>query len=405
MYPQKIYITANSPGEIAGWLSPVAAAVHRRWPGCSISVILLPCPFATGSEGKVALELLHINEVIRPHQYFQLLWEGSSAKHKNSVLLHLGGDLMYSAALAWRWKIPAWSYLWGRWWWDSAFKGYFIKDEKHYDWMRRHKLPLEKAITIGDLVVDDVRFIMQSYLARYGSLPQSDPNLISFLPGSRVTELTNLSPFFLRTAQLMKQIRPSLRFQMQISPFIPPNKLVRALQAPPHPAVGGIQGKIIGDTLQAEGVAIEIVRRHQLPKLSASALCITIPGTKTAEAAVLGVPELMVLPINRPDQLPYIGLIGLLDWIPGGRQLKGRLLMRMRHKVGFMAQPNILANRLIVPEIIDVVTPAYVASAALGLLDDPQQIMQQKCEFSRMYSPYAGASDRLLEAIERTWHD
>lgn len=402
MYPQKIYITANSPGEIAGWLSPVAAAIRRRWPECKISVILLPCPFATGSESKVATDLLHMDEVIPASRYFRMLFSGLK-ECKNSVLLHLGGDLMYSAALVWRWKIPAWSYLWGRWWWDSAFKGYFIKDEKHFEWMKRHKLPLEKAIIVGDLVVDDVRWIMQNYLAKYGQLPQADSNLISFLPGSRVTEVTNLSPFFLQTAKLMQEQKPNLRFQMLISPFIPPAKLVKALQADPHPAVGGIKGKIVGETLQAEGISIDIVRQNQLPQLSASQLCITIPGTKTAEAASLGVPELMILPINRPDQLPYIGLIGLLDWLPGGRVLKGKLLMRMRDKVSYMAQPNILANRPIVPEIVDVVTPTYIADAALGLLNDPEQLWRQKYEFSRLYSPYAGASDRLLDTIERTW--
>ena len=143
MYPRKIYITANSPGEIAGWLSPVAAAVRRRWPECKISVILLPCPFATGSESKVATDLLHVDEVIPASRYFRVLFSGLK-DYKSSVLLHLGGDLMYSAALVWRWRIPAWSYLWGRWWWDSAFKGYFIKECK-----------CSRSVTGGRMLMED----------------------------------------------------------------------------------------------------------------------------------------------------------------------------------------------------------------------------------------------------------
>mgnify|MGYP004422395959 CR=1 FL=1 len=46
--------------------------------------------------------------------------------------------------------------------------------------------------------------------------------------------------YFLQTAKLMQEQKPNLRFQMLISPFIPPAKLVKALQADPHPAVGGI---------------------------------------------------------------------------------------------------------------------------------------------------------------------
>lgn len=399
--PHCLYIAANSPGEIAGWLKPIAASVRQRWPKCQIKVILLPCPFATGAESRVLTENLEDLEIIPASDYLKL-FRLSAQEQRNSVLLHLGGDLMYSALLLWRWKIPAWSYQWGRRWWDWAFAGYFIKDEGHYDWLRAHKIPLDKTTVVGDLVVDDVRMSMEAYLARHdGKLPEHHDNLISFLPGSRYIELSNLAPFFLETAKLMLQKDPNLRFQMIISPFIEPYRLAKALTTPPHPALGGLKGRLVGDTLTAEGISIDLIRQNRLPRISSSQLVISIPGTKTAEAASLGVPQLVFVPMNRPEYIPVTGLLGLLDWIPGGRFVKGMLLSSMQRKLDlYVSQPNILAQKDIIPEIINVVTPAGIAETAIQLLNHPKQLAYQKSEFSRLYAPHVGAAQRILGAIE-----
>lgn len=404
-----LFITANSPGEVAGWLAPIVKALRRRNPRCRVTVILLPCPFATGSEERVLREDLGIDEIIPARRYLSLFFT-DRAYWRDAALIHLGGDLMYSSALLWRWGIPAWSYLWGRKWWDRFFQGYFIKNENHLEWMAKHRLPLKKAILTGDLVVDDAFCHMEEYLQTHAPLPQ-DPHLISFLPGSRLIEIERLSPLILKTAALMLRARPELRFQMIISPFLEPAKLVRALQSPPRqPEVDGFPGRIVSfsspetgqldEYLVCDHVKIKLVRKHRLPRLASSAMCVTIPGTKTAEAASLGVPELMILPLNCPDCLPYIGILGLLDWIPGGRRLKGRILMRLVHNVSLLALPNILAKKQILPEIVDIITPEAAAEAALRLYGDPAALLRQKEEFARLYTPSRGASDRILDAVE-----
>lgn len=398
MVLRQLFLTANSPGEVAGWLSPLVHTLRQQEPQCKLTLILLPCTFATGSEARVAAQELGIEEIVAPRNYWKLLAQVRPDR-RHSALLHLGGDLMYSAALVWRWKIKAWSYLWGRWWWDWAFQGYFIKDRQHLEWMRRHHLPLSKAIEVGDLVVDDVYYQMESYRQKYASLPAPDPQLISFMPGSRLAEVESLAPFFLETARIMRQSQPALRFQMVLSPFLEPSRLASALCAPPHPQAGGIQGRLQGETLVAPGISLELVRRHQLPHLSASQLAITIPGTKTAEAAALGTPQLMLLPLNRPELLPSIGLLGLLDWVPGGRRLKGQLLLHLQKKLSYLAQPNILAQRYVVPELIGVLTPAQVAHKALEMLAKPQELTAQRWAFHHLYTPSRGASQAIVEII------
>lgn len=401
-YPEQLLIAANSPGEVAGWLAPILAEVRRSWPECRVTVLLLPCPFATGSESRVLLNDLKVDEVIPSKRYFRLFAE-DPRKGLNTVLLHLGGDLMYSAALIWRWNIPAWSYLWGRRWWDWAFRGYLVKDIRNLKWMRAHRLPLRKAIKIGDLVADDVRLSLNDYVSRHQELPEKDPNLVTFLPGSRYVELEGLTPFFLETAALMRSQNQELHFQMLLSPFIDDAKAAKAVCAPPHPAMGGIQGHLNpDDTVSCGSVSVKLIRKNRLPHLRSSGLCITIPGTKTAETACLGVPELMILPLNRPECLPYIGILGLLDWIPGGSIVKGRILLHLKDKAGLQALPNLAAQKEILPELIGVLTPQETARRAMELFNNKETCLKQKDAFAEIYTPSLGAAGRILTAIEKS---
>ena len=45
-----IYITANSPGEMSGWVAPVLNAFRRLNAETRITVVLTPCPYASGRE-------------------------------------------------------------------------------------------------------------------------------------------------------------------------------------------------------------------------------------------------------------------------------------------------------------------------------------------------------------------
>lgn len=402
-YPQHVYVTANSPGEVSGWLTPLLEAMRTHWPTCKVSVILLPCTFATGSEERVLREDLQVDEIIPASRYWRLLFTFPHPP-QGSVLLHLGGDLMYSALLLAKWRIPAWSYLWARWWWDWAFKGYFAKNQWGLKWLKDHKISEDKTYLVGDLVFDDVACDLQRSLQKNSQLPEPDPHLVTFLPGSRLIELENLTPFFLKVAQIMRSQKEKLHFQVLISPFIDKDKLSQVLQNPPHKNFEGLTGHFDGQRVSAEGTSIKVITEDRLAHLRASAFCITIPGTKTAQAACLGVPQMMILPLNRPECLPYIGILGLLDWIPGGKILKGKILMRMKERVSFQALPNIMAERAIMPELIDVLTPQLVAQKALELLDNPQALYEQRKSFAQIYTSSEGTARRILRIIENNFN-
>ena len=52
-----LFVLSNSPGEVAGWLGPVARALAASGCGISATVVTLPCPYASGMEGRCAQEL------------------------------------------------------------------------------------------------------------------------------------------------------------------------------------------------------------------------------------------------------------------------------------------------------------------------------------------------------------
>ena len=402
----RLLVTANSPGEIA-WLRSIASACEGH-PDIRLEVLLLPCTFATGREAEVAASFPGVAAVHPVSEYLPLLLHKGGQWGKDVRLVHLGGDLMYSAFLSWRWGWRCWSYLWSRRWWDSAFVGYLARDAASVDWLIRKGTPAKKIEVVGDLVVDSV-------LAEVPSPPPIDPHLITILPGSREHEIVTGVPFFLGVADTMRKQRPELRFQLGVSPFLLPRgfrgdaadleglrALAELVEQVPEPRVGGLQGRLelVDGRLwccDREGdTRIELLCHEQLPALARSALCLSIPGTKTAEAGTLAVPCLTMLPLNCPEILPFIGPLGLLDWIPGGRYLKGRILLRMRAKVGLLAQPNQRAGRALLPEIIDVLTVDQIAQEALNLLAEPGRLEEVRRVLRELYLPLQGAAEKMV---------
>ena len=49
----RIAVTANGPGEVAGWVRPLLRALYRRRPDLEALVFLVPDDYATGFEAKI----------------------------------------------------------------------------------------------------------------------------------------------------------------------------------------------------------------------------------------------------------------------------------------------------------------------------------------------------------------
>jgi len=54
----RIAITSNGPGELAGWVRPLVAALYRLAPQTDVTLFFVPDDYATGREAAVAKRLL-----------------------------------------------------------------------------------------------------------------------------------------------------------------------------------------------------------------------------------------------------------------------------------------------------------------------------------------------------------
>lgn len=376
---KRLLITANSPGEMAGWVKPLtrAWASHGLGP---VDLMLLPCTFATGQEERVARSLPGIDRIYKPWEYAKLFFRDGKDYREGGVL-HLGGDLFYTTFLSWRWGLQqrTWSYLWARPFWDTAFQGYFTKDDWGVNWLLKRRIAPSKIHLVGDLVLDSVR--------QHVSEPVLDrANQISYLPGSRETEVRTLAPFFLKLHALLEKQRPGLRGVLHLSPFLPEDASSRLLEGSPHPKVGGHRGRLDGNRLVGPESELEIATTNGYQRLAESRLAVSIPGTKTAEAGYLRTPVYTLIPLNRPEELPSIGLVGLLDWLPGGSRLKGHLMLRLKGKLGLIAHPNMKAGRALLPEFVDVVEAGDLAGRIGPILNDESLLRSVQEALVDLYS-------------------
>ena len=85
-------------------------ATELRLRGHSVSLWLLPCPFASGREREAA-SLLGVDKLEGPSGVART-WRGLGAERTDCVL-QLGGDLMFGTHLAHAAKAPLYVYTYG----------------------------------------------------------------------------------------------------------------------------------------------------------------------------------------------------------------------------------------------------------------------------------------------------
>lgn len=412
--PRTLYVTANSPGEISGFLAPVVAAARAQMPDLRVAVVLLPCTFATGQEEAVASALAGVDRVIPTRDVWRHILHGPP--EPPAALIHLGGDLMYAALMAWRWKTPTWAYQWAQKKWDRFLAGYLVKTDRDAERLRGQGIGADRIHVVGDLVVDAVRTALDRAAADTGlesPVPPfgrdigagPGPHLV-FMPGSRLMEFSLLAPFLLEVCDLVAERHADARFSLMVSPYLPREAIARAVDAPPDDRVGGVRGCLSSDgTMLASprGTRVALVTRNPHLTLAEADVVVSLPGTKTGEAGALARPTLVIVPFNRPDLVPWFGVLGLLDFIPWvGSKLKGRLLWHLMHdRVPLVAQPNILAGREVVPELKALLTPGDVARRVLGMLDEPTEALRMRQGLMELYRPFEGAASRAVAVVAK----
>ncbi|WP_041770408.1 lipid-A-disaccharide synthase [Metapseudomonas resinovorans] len=159
-------------------------------------------------------------------------------------------------------------------------------------------------------------------------LPEDSP-VVALLPGSRGGEVGKLGALFLDAAERLRSIRPGIRF---VLPCASPERRVQ-----------------VEEMLAGRDLSLRLLDGQSHEALAACDAVLIASGTATLEALLY----------KRPMVVAY-------KLAP----LTYRILRRLV-KSPYVSLPNLLAQRLLVPELIqDAATPDALAQAVSPLLDD-----------------------------------
>ncbi len=406
-----ILIISNAPGELAAWVRPVIGELRRQYPGARITVALVPCPYASGREAE-SLRGWNLDlQVWAPVQTLKFLLTGrqptgSAMPGDSGVVLFMGGDQFFGVMMARRTGFPLLVYTetTGRWPW--AVDRFLLSDRTPYFEMRRRKVPPAKVALVGNLMVDSVETKFSPPEARQRLKLTTESMVVGLLPGSKPFKVLYVTPFLLRVAELLRAKDPSLQFILHQSPFTPLSQLEQAISDPRFAtATGGTLGRLATQAgenwiITTGGCPVRIVAPDfQYDAMAVDDVALTVPGTNTAELAVLGVPQVVVLPLNKPEEIPLEGIIGRLGAVPFlGKLVKRAAIRYLAGRVGFTALPNRRMGRMVTPEMVGVLSPEAVAQVAYEILTDDERRRLIKLDLLQSMG-YRGAAATVAQVV------
>ncbi len=399
-----VFMVTNSPGELMGWVRPVAEKLKEKVKETITTVVIPPCQYASGMEDKVAGKLAGVDYVVGPSQYLKYLFLGrkpsSFRQARKGVIVFLGGDPFHAVILARRLKLPAVAYI-QKPRWKRYFKKFMVLNEAVREKFITQGAKEEKVVVVGDLTKDGINLRMSAKeTLRYWGL-DSEHFIISLLPGSRSEEVKYMAPFFLRAAELIKEEFSSSQFLFILSPFISREELTIRSENKAFPEVRAKLQKENGHwkLVTESGLKVLLVEEKRYEAMNISHLIMTIPGTNTLESTYLGTPMVVTIPLNKPEAIPLEGLVGLVGRLPFfGSFIKKRVVRGYSRRIKFTAIPNIRAGRQIVPEIMGVIEPADAAKEVTELLRNPGRLRKMKEEL-RNIDTTEGAADKVATVI------
>jgi lipid A disaccharide synthetase len=403
-----ILILSNAPGELATWVKPTVRELRRILGDdreqVRISVVLSPCPNASGQEATIAQSYPEVDRVQAAEHFFPFLVWGKTFENwewrDRGVVLFLGGDQFFPVVmgrrLGYRTVIYAeWDARWHRW-----IDRFGVMRPEIVD--RAPKAFAHKLTVIGDLMAE---------VQNYQTSDVQTSELIGLLPGSKPAKLSQGVPLVLAIAEHLKQARPHTRFVIPVAPTVDLPSLARyadPIQNPTLPLMGDISAKLVESERPyletTGGVQVELwqSQTERIPVyelLVQCTLCLTTVGANTAELGSLAVPMIVLLPTQQLDAMrAWDGIQGLLVNLPGVGSSIAKLVNYLALKrLGLLAWPNIWAEDMIVPELVGRLKADEIAGIALEYLDHPEKLQDMREKLRRLRGEPGAA--RKLAAI------
>lgn len=416
-----VVVLANGPGEITTWVKPVVAALRAEVPATDdlrISVVLSPCPNATGREAEIARQYSEVDRVQSAQHFWPFLLRGKTADgwdwRDRGVVLFLGGDQIYpliiGRRLGYKTVIYAeWFANWPRW--IDAFG--VMNQTLVAKAPQRHR---EKFTVVGDLMADGQATLAgQSAAAQQLGLSDKT-NLLGLLPGSKRAKLTQGVPLLLAIADYVHQRRPNVKFVIPVAPTVDLLTLMTYADPAQNPfhAVFDAPTATLSQPDDAAQLpylttvqGTQIFLWQQFPAHAVTSqchLCLTTVGANTAELGAMGIPMLVLLPTQQLEAMnAWDGILGLLVALPlVGKPLNifiNRLFLAyLSRRQKLFAWPNIWAQREIVPELLGRLSADEVGDRVLHYLDHPDQLQQMRRDLQQARGE-SGAAHKLAQLV------
>jgi len=383
--PVDIVILSNGPGEVTTWVRPVVKALRQELGDnpCAvrISVILSPCPNASGREAAIAISYPEVDRVQAPEHFWRFLLWGKTAEnwqwHHRGIVVFLGGDQIFPVIIGKKLGYPTVVYAeWEARWhnWIDRFAVMQPKVAEKVSPKYAHKFTV-----VGDLMLEAQKF--EQVLSF-----QSDSNteIIGLLPGSKAAKLSQGVPLTLAIAEYIHRKRPQTKFVIPVAPTLDLQSLASFANPENNPFV-----KVFGNSpcvliesenpiLETEkGLSVQLYRENPAYELlSQCSICLTTVGANTAELGALAVPMIVLIPTQQLDAMrSWDGLPGLLANLPGlGSTFAKIINWLVLSRKGLLAWPNIWAKQEIVPELVGKLQPVEVGEMVLDFLAHPEKL-------------------------------
>ncbi|WP_404783809.1 lipid-A-disaccharide synthase [Altericista sp. CCNU0014] len=416
--PIDVLILSNGPGEVMTWVRPVVRALRSQFSpeafALRISVVLSPCPHASGREAEVLKGFPEVNRVQGPDAFWPFLLWGKTERnwdwHGTGAVVFLGGEQFFAVAVGKRlgYKIVTyaeWMPRWLRW-----IDGCGVTQESAV--LNAPVRFRAKVRVVGDLiaeaqVLDPATQAIEPALG----LPLG-AELVGLLPGSKSVKLSLLMPLGMAIADRLHRIRPQTQLVIPVAPTLTLAEISRYADPASNPyfeAVGGCQATLMEPEAElpylatANGARVLLWSRVPAYDLLAQCqLCITTVGANTAELASLAVPMLVLLPTQQLDLMrAWDGIPGLLANLPFLGTGFAKLINAwvLERGLGLRAWPNIWAGCEIVPEWVGHILPQPAGDRIAGLLDNPTELDKMRAALKQVRG-VPGAAQRLAALVQ-----
>jgi len=407
-----LVILSNGPGEITTWVLPIVKQIRSlstiNQENLRISLILSPCPHATGNEVNIARKLPEINRVLGAENFFSFLLWGKTIDnwewYQRGLVLFLGGDQFFTVVIAKRLGFLSLVYAE----WDARWYRYI----DYFALMQQSildKIPSYfhgKCYLVGDLMAD----ITFNNLQNIGS---NETIKIGLLPGSKSAKLTQGVPFLMAIASYIYKYNSNVEFIIPVAPTITPEILASYGKKENNNLIeqlGNITGELITINHQlylqtSDGIKIKLITKFPCyEEITQCQLCLTTVGANTAQLGSLTMPMIVLIPTYQLTAMKsWDGILGLLANLPIIGDYFAKLInwiviqYTVKNKKLY-AWPNIWAKKEIVPELIGHLKVEEVGNLVLDLLNNEDKLKQIKSDLQKLRGS-AGASEKISQIV------